>query len=295
MQDPSSLLSRVQIFLDTPIQHNTTNKGYITLEDEWISFLRNSFQSDGSYTLDIFGQLCRFQYVKQGAVDTANLLGLFEIMLFKWYYVISKFIPKCKAIDIGSNIGVHSLFLAKLFDSVDAYDPDQNHRQAFEQLLSLNNVLNKVSLHNLAVTSHGNGVTFTRVLGNPTASYVDGLKTGYGPLQELEVSSINADEAVGNCRLCKIDAEGAELQILTSISSKKWDQGLICFFEISTAENREPIFDYLRNIGVSIYTQLICWNEATSFNDLPSTWRDGNCAAFIKSDLNTRIYNEFMN
>lgn len=288
----------VNEFLLSPHLHATSSDSYRYLEELWINSLRSSFLSNHYVDLILFEKQCFFPAVQQGAVDSANLLGLFELMLFRWYSIIANHGgggPTCAAVDIGANIGFHSLFMAKCFDRVNSFDPDINHKSNFLRVMEMNDVSDKVTLNNMAVTDQVGISRFTRVLDNPTASYVDSLKQGYGPLEYVNVPTVPANAAVDGALLLKIDAEGSEFKILRSLAKSQWEKGLICFFEISSSVNRQPIFDLLSSHGVSLYPQSISWSVASAYTQLPNSWRDGNCMAFMPSDLNNSIYVDFMN
>jgi hypothetical protein len=114
-------------------------------------------------------------------------------------------------------------------------------------------------------------------------------------LEYVNVPTVSANEAVGGSLLLKIDAEGSELKILSGLSGSHWVNGLICFFEISSPANRQPIYDFLTSQGISLHPQKNCWNPAKAFSDLPGSWREGNCMAFLPTELNKSIHCEFMN
>lgn len=290
----SSLLQEVQDFLASPSLHAKSSSEYKQLENLWIPQLRQSFVENQNLKLVLFGKSCIFPFIKQGQVDSADLLGLFELMLFRWYSIVAYHHTSATSVDIGANIGFHTLFMANCFNKVNSFDPDAQHAVTFTNIMKANNVSGKVTLSNTAVADSMGQAQFTRVLNNTTASYIDNLKTGYGPLEHFKVSTIAGKEAAMGAIALKIDAEGAEFKILRSININQWEQGLICFFEVSRPENRKPIFDLLSDIGVGIYPQSCCWSLAKFFSDLPSTWRDGNCAAFIQTQKNQSIYSDFM-
>jgi len=291
----ATLAEEVIEFLSSPALHATSSNAYRYLDELWIESLRASFILNRRIDLTLFHKKCIFPAVQQGAVDSANLLSIFELMLFRWYSIVAHHRPACTAVDIGANIGFHSLFMAKCCDNVMSYDADDQHKSIFLRVMEANNVSRKVLLNNCAVTDTAGIVRFTRVLDNPTASYVDNLKQGYGPLELSDVRSIPAHQAVSGSTLLKIDAEGSEFKILSSIKKFQWLNGLICFFEISSPSNRRPIYDLLSSYGVNLYPQNICWMQASSCADLPCTWRDGNCMAFLPSEINMCIYHDFMN
>ena len=71
-----------------------------------------------------FGNLV-FPYFKMGAVDSLNLFDLDELILFS-FYLINRNRYK-KVMDIGANIGLHSIFLNKCGFDVFTFEPDSQH------------------------------------------------------------------------------------------------------------------------------------------------------------------------
>ena len=174
-----------------------------------------------------------FPRVQQGKVDSCNLLGLFELLLFKWYaafednhddYVVG--------IDIGSNIGFHSAVMAKYFKKVIAYDPETNHEEAFRRTIGLSQEFSEVILNHKAVSDYNGIVDFTRVKDNTTASYIGDFKEGYGELESLTVPVVKASSILFPKSVVKIDAEGAETSILSDIPVDTWKTGIVAFFEL---------------------------------------------------------------
>lgn len=128
-------------------------------------------------------------------------------------------------IDIGGNVGMFSIFLAKKFPflKIYAFEPVFENWKNFKRNLVLNDISNKnIKLYNLAVTSHGDFVKLTTNLKNSGASsMVDELNANYNPhaIKTETVKSITLDEImdkyeIKKCRLLKIDCEGAEFEIL---------------------------------------------------------------------------------
>ncbi len=80
--------------------------------------------------------LIEFPYVSFGSINTTHLFGLDELIIFSWYFKNkNKYV---KVLDLGANVGLHSLMMSKFGFSVDAYEPDHKHFGLLEKVVSLN-------------------------------------------------------------------------------------------------------------------------------------------------------------
>jgi hypothetical protein len=96
-----------------------------------------------------FGNLV-FPYHKMGAVDSLNLFDLDELMIFSFYWINRQ--KYKRVLDIGANIGLHSIILSKCGFDIRAYEPDPQHFELLQRNLVLNNCSN-VQTFNAAVSS----------------------------------------------------------------------------------------------------------------------------------------------
>ena len=64
-------------------------------------------------------------YQKMGAIDSIDLFGLDELLIFAFYYRNRG--RYSRAADIGANIGLHSIVLSMCGCEVEAYEPDPAH------------------------------------------------------------------------------------------------------------------------------------------------------------------------
>ena len=266
-------------FFSDPSKHTPHSSEYCLYQDSWDEFLTHSFSTSGRFSLSLYGHQFVFPSYTQGNTKSHELLGFHELLVFMWYIIFKKY-RNCTdafAADIGANIGFHSMFLSKLGFNVDAFEPESTLSSQFYNTLDINSLSGSVNLVNKPVTSDGRSVEFVRVLDNPPASYISGYKSGYGPLDCISMPSVPIGELASRSKLVKIDAEGSETEIITAIPRECWDSGLIVFFEISRPAGRQAIFDYANRFDLGIYPQLSSWHPVSTYTDLPSTWREGNC------------------
>ena len=220
-----------------------------------------------------FGDLC-FPYTSFGSISSLDLFGLDELIMFSFY--LRNRDKYRKVLDIGGNIGLHSIMMKKLGWDVTAYEPDPLHCQLFERNIGLNR-LNNVRLCQNAVFDRESNMTFIRVEGNTTGSHIRGLKPDpYGDLFEFDVKSLDILGELEGVDFIKLDAEGAEHVILTRIPVERFES-LDVMAEVSTKETAKKLFDHFSTIDfVNIYSQKNDWRKISSIDDLPSSHREGS-------------------
>ena len=131
-----------------------------------------------------FGPLA-FPYRKMGAIDSLDLFGLDELILFSFYWANRHRYKK--TLDIGANIGLHSLLMSRAGFEVNSYEPDSTHFQWLQENMALNGVTT-VKIHNAAISNKEGKAEFVRVLGNTTSSHLAGAKNSYGDLEKYTVN-----------------------------------------------------------------------------------------------------------
>jgi FkbM family methyltransferase len=219
-----------------------------------------------------FGPL-KFPYRSMGAVDSLDLFGLDELIIFSFYW--SNRERYRKVADIGANIGLHSLMMSRCGFDVLSFEPDPRHIDIMRTNLAANSA-QSVEVVPSAVSDKVGAAEFIRVVGNTTGSHLAGAKENpYGELEKFSVSLVPFGEIIDKVDFAKIDAEGHEVVILTSIRPEQWD-GTDVMLEIGTPENAQLIFDYTRGSGVNIFTQKNGWALAKTVADLPTSYKQGS-------------------
>ena len=211
-------------------------------------------------------------YEKMGAIDSIDLFGLDELLIFSFYY---RNRGRYKRVaDIGANLGLHSIVLSLCGFDCEAYEPDPDHNKKLINNLELNKITTCM-VHEAAVSDKDGIMQFVRVLGNTTSSHIAGAKAKpYGELEHFDVN-VKAVRAIAErVDLFKIDAEGHEAVILSGISIDNWKR-VDAFVEIGTAENARLVYDYFDGTGVNIFSQKCGWSQANAFGDMPSSHKEG--------------------
>jgi FkbM family methyltransferase len=218
-----------------------------------------------------FGELA-FPYVKMGNIDSLDLFGIDELIIFSFYN--SNRGRYRNVVDFGANIGLHTIILSKCGFNVRSFEPDPAHLQLLNANLARNNVASDVRA---AAVSLKDGVAdFVRVIGNTTGSHIKGAKTNpYGPVEVFKVQLEAAGPHLAWADLAKIDIEGHEAALLTGLPHDTW-RSTDAVLEVGTEENAREIFAYFSGSAVKLFAQKIGWKQVTAIANMPTSHRDGS-------------------
>lgn len=263
--------------------HNTSNSCYHLIKkiarEEVAS--RFSKREQVLQKLGPFGEIV-FPYFKMGAIDSLDLFGLDELIIFSFYW---KNRDRYKRVlDIGGNIGLHSIILSKCGYEVKVFEPDLVHYKELVNNLKANQC-NNVTPYNAAVSNYNGTARFTRVLGNTTSSHLSGSKNPYGDLEEVVVTVVDIKDLIKDVDLIKMDVEGHEKAILLDLSYDHW-KGVDAIVEIGSADNAKCVFEHLKKIGVNAFSQKIGWKRVECLEDMPTSHRDGSLFISVKNEMN---------
>lgn len=235
----------------------------------------------GAIDLGKFGKL-NFPYHKMGAIDTLDLFGLDELIIFSLYWKNRGRYKR--AADIGANLGLHSILMSRCGWLIDAYEPDPIHINLLKHNLSLNSV-NNVQIHEAAVSDKAEKLEFVRVLGNTTGSHLAGAKLNpYGDLERFEVEVEPINLIVENADFVKLDAEGQEKIIILGIDAQHW-LSTDMIVEIGSPQNAVAIFKHLTQLNVNIFSQKLGWQKASTAEEVPSSYKEGSAFITMKSEM----------
>jgi len=147
---------------------------------------------------------------RQGLYEKENLLLLLALL---------KQIPDPVVLDIGANIGNHSLAFATVASQVHAFEPLPHIFQLLQDNINTNQLTN-VTAHQVALSDQGGEDTLYMVLkGNFGASSFDKRTEGVEPVQ---VSKVTGDQyleglTLPKLDLIKIDVEAHEVFVLRGL------------------------------------------------------------------------------
>jgi hypothetical protein len=112
-------------------------------------------------------------YQKMGAIDSVDLFGLDELLIFSFYWANRKLYRR--TVDVGANLGLHSIVMARAGFDVTAFEPDPVHYDLLKGNLERNRI-DKVKAERAAVSDTNGELEFVRVVGNTTGSHLAGAK-----------------------------------------------------------------------------------------------------------------------
>jgi FkbM family methyltransferase len=258
------------------LSHARSTDWYVTTAsklDKQIAAIHGPLHPD-TMNLSEIGEL-RFPYFSMGSIDSLKLFGMDELIIFSFYFANRK--RYSKVLDLGANIGLHTLVMSKLGFNVTSYEPDLTHLSQIQKVLTLNNI-NQKNVIAKAISDCTGSMEYIRVLGNTTGSHLLGAKENvYGP---TDVVSVEVDDILevlnyGSFDFVKMDVEGHEAVLLNRITPESLEKTDIVL-EIGSEKNASEIYEILKQKGIPAYARKINWRLVQKLEDLPSHHTHGS-------------------
>lgn len=219
-----------------------------------------------------FGSLT-LPYHAMGAIDSLDLFGMDELLIFAFYWANRN--GYRRTVDIGANLGLHSILMDRCGFEVTSFEPDPVHLAILKENLARNNARNVTTVQ-AAVSDRDGEMEFLRLKGNTTGSHLAGSKSNpYGEIDRFAVAVNKFETVVQNADFAKIDAEGHEVVILGSLPVARWTT-LDAMVEISSPENASAVFECFSATPVNIFAQKGGWSKVVQVSDMPVSHRDGS-------------------
>ena len=266
---------------DNPNLHRVDNVFFSSLQRVVKKIVGASFEQDHSYHHIDLGGLGSVKVIEAnlGNVSSLDVLSSLNEWIILSFYYKNRFKYKT-SLDIGANVGIHSLFMGRCNWDVTCFEPDPIHISLLTSNLKLN-ALPNIRVVESAVSDRVGRSIFRRVIGNTTGSHLIGAKDYvYGPVTEFEVGVVNINDVLQGVDIIKCDVEGHEANIICSISKESFRSTDI-FVEIGSHKNADLIFSYCKEIGVNIFSQKVGWAIAANPSDIPIHYSEGS--VFISS------------
>lgn len=228
-----------------------------------------------------FGELI-FPYHRMGAIDSLNLFDLDEVIIFSFYWANRH--RYRRVLDIGANIGLHSILLDRCGFDVRAYEPDPSHFDILVSRLAVNGS-QRVRVFQKAVSSGNREAEFIRVLGNTTSSHLAGSKSHpYGELETCVVETQAIGPVMQWADLMKLDVEGHEAEILLSTGREDWNH-TDAFVEVQSRRNAALILEHFEKIHVPLFSQKTNWCRVRDVSCMPRSYREGALFISLKDTM----------
>ncbi len=223
----------------------------------------------------------RLPYTRMGAIDSLDLFGLDELIIFTFYHANRA--RYRRVLDIGANLGLHSIIMARCGFAVQAFEPDPWHYGKLLENLAANGAAT-VEPVKAAVSTRDGEAQFVRVLGNTTGSHLAGAKDSYGEREVFTVPTKAVQPLFAWADLAKIDAEGHEKDLLLTTTRAVCDR-LDIMVEIGSAANAAAVFAHFDRLGVGLFAQKLGWQRARTVADLPTSHREGSLFITTKAEM----------
>lgn len=212
--------------------------------------------------------------VQMGAISSDDLFEPREQELFDLYERLRG--RYGRVLDVGANVGIHTIIMARLGWYVTAFEPDPWHYEILLDNVQRNHAAKHVSAVRCALSTEDGFAEFVRVIGNTTASHLAGAREFHGPIERIRVRKENCYTYFLSAHFAKIDVEGHEADLLCAVQPQHRCEFLV---EIGTAENARRIYDHFRAMERPMWTQTGGWAAVAELKDVPTHYTHG--ALFI--------------
>jgi FkbM family methyltransferase len=224
-----------------------------------------------------------FPYESLGTcIDTRNLFDIDELIIFSFYQRNRSRYQK--VLDVGANLGLHSILLARCGYAVRCFEPDPVHFALLQRNIEAN-ACTRVEAHNTAVSAESGKMEFCRVKGNTTGSHLKGAKANpYGELDCFFVTVEAARPHLEWADLVKMDVEGHEPVIICATDRATW-QHTDAIVEIENAANAARVFEHIAGLGVNLFAQKTGWQRVQSVEDMPTSYTEGSLFISVRNPM----------
>ena len=211
----------------------------------------------------------KLPYVSMGRIDSLDLFGVTELIIFAFYKHNKN--RYHKVLDIGANIGLHSVLMDRNGWQVKAYEPDFSHFTHLVSNLKANHS-KRVSPFMCAVSTENGEANFVRVLNNLTGNHLEGYKDSYGPRESLIVPTVDCRPLFKWADFAKIDSEGNEADLIKTLTTEKVEM----MVEVRNEKNARIIFDHCNKIDRKMWSQKSAWKQVKHIDHMPRMNREGS-------------------
>lgn len=224
-----------------------------------------------------------FPYQRMGThIDSRDLFDIDELIIFSFYQRNRGRYQN--VLDVGANLGLHSIVLALCGYSVRCFEPDPVHFALLQRNIKSNGCTH-VEAHNAAMSAESGTLEFCRVKGNTTGSHLKGAKANpYGELDCFDVAVAAAGPHLEWADLVKMDVEGHEPAIICATDRAVWQQ-TDAFVEIENAANAALVFEHMAGLGVNLFAQKTGWQQVRCAEDMPAGYREGSLFISVKERM----------
>ena len=215
---------------------------------------------DFSFEIDFYG--LRYQGNLNNSIEASIFFyGAFEKPLLYFLHDIVQSLREKQPenfitfLDVGANVGQHSLYMSKFVDSVLAFEPFPPVIEQFRHQLSLNQISN-INLYEAGLSDQDQSLTFYAPSGsNQGIGSFSPTTTAKGNKETSKLQLYNGDNFLRKrlttkISLIKIDVEGFERKVISGLRETLHENRPIIVCEISYTDqlsfrNKENLLSYL--------------------------------------------------
>ncbi len=166
-------------------------------------------------------------------------------------YMGSKIDGESIVLDIGANVGHHSLFFSAKAKEVHSFEPNPEFHHQFDALMKENNITN-VHLHKFGLGASTQTAEYYAPTGDNrgVGSFIENHESSNEKVGEMQI--IHGDEAVSALQLSridfiKIDVEGYEESVLRGLQKtiQKFKPIIILEYEASDFSSEKSFYDLI--------------------------------------------------
>jgi FkbM family methyltransferase len=173
--------------------------------------------------------------------------------------------PGSVVVDVGANIGTHTLFFARKVTEaglVIAFEPQRLVYQTLCGNVALNGLTNVTAIH-AAVGARRGQLTFPSIDPRTTQNF-GAVRASDGPGELVEVTPLD-ELGLTRCGLIKIDVEGMEASVIAGARETIARCKPALFLENDTVERAREVLEAVASVGYKAYWQIASFYNPGNF------------------------------
>lgn len=195
---------------------------FIHILRRWINSYRLSRFENNGYICGLLGRKALFYmpYIKTDEIQKSIFTSwkyyendYLDYLCDKWHGgIIREILKNATILDVGSNIGNHTLYflLERGANAAYCFEPAKETFDILKKNMEINNLVDRTHLYNVGVGSSSGKACISLRRDKNTAYTQISLQDG-GDVRVLSIDELGIKEKVG---FIKIDVEGFELEVL---------------------------------------------------------------------------------
>ena len=197
-----------------------------------------------------------FDYISNEIVVDGIFERKYLETFFRWLVELDISTEKSICIDIGANIGNHSLYFSEYYKQVYSFEPSE---RIFNILFANSKLVSNIECFKLGCSKEDKTVLLTLGGENLGGSFISSEEE-QGETETIEVKPLDRIlQDVSNVGLIKIDVEGHEHEVLQGAEKTIRHNMPIILFEQTEKEfsdNSSPSIDFLKKTGYKNFAVL---------------------------------------